>query len=345
MRDSMDRPPEKPPEGPGPVEGRDPGATASGLQGLAAREATAWAQRSTALGLRGLAGRVTAAWARRGQVRAAWGRLPERPRSALATVLLLALLLAISRLMQSLPGGEQAGAGGRPAPAATTSPSGVGSGAASGPEGPEGSPLPAFTLPGTPVAPPAGQADPALREGSAATGTSDPTAVPGEAERPEAEGPESERPTGPGGGEPLTPPPALRSPLVGFGQAAPDRGFGWAYFPATGDWRLHAGLDVPGQPGDPVLAAAAGTVAAVGEDPLWGLSVTLDHGGGWQTRYRGLAAAAVTPGQAVQPGDRLGDLAPAVGAMEAGDGPHLHFELLRGGRPVDPTAALAEPAP
>ncbi|MCG0239998.1 MAG: M23 family metallopeptidase [Firmicutes bacterium] len=126
---------------------------------------------------------------------------------------------------------------------------------------------------------------------------------------------------------------------------APDRGFGWAYFPATGDWRLHTGLDLPGHPGDPVLAAAAGTVAAVAEDPLWGFSVTLDHGAGWQTRYRGMAAAAVTPGQAVRPGDRLGNLAPAVKAMEAGDGPHLHFELLRGGRPVDPAAALGEPAP
>lgn len=112
--------------------------------------------------------------------------------------------------------------------------------------------------------------------------------------------------------------------------------YGWAAQAGTRDWRLHAGIDIAGQPGDPVVAAGAGTVRTVQEDPILGWTLVLDHGGGRWTRYAGLAAPL-----ALQPGDRvarsqvvarLGRPAPG----EAAGGPHLHFAVEVDGDPADP---------
>ncbi len=99
------------------------------------------------------------------------------------------------------------------------------------------------------------------------------------------------------------------------------------------DYRAHPGTDMDGEEGDTVLALAAGTVTAWEEDALWGGSLTIAHGNGLTSVYRGVDAT-VQNGDAVQTGDPIGIL---VGVpCESADGCHLHLELYRDGKAIDP---------
>ncbi len=104
----------------------------------------------------------------------------------------------------------------------------------------------------------------------------------------------------------------------------------------------HWGVDIAAPAGTPVRAAANGIVAAIGWDPDgYGHYVILAHGEDWQTLYAHLRPEAATRvglavGGAVGRGDPIG----AVGSTGASTGPHLHFELRRGGMFVDPMTAL-----
>ncbi len=104
----------------------------------------------------------------------------------------------------------------------------------------------------------------------------------------------------------------------------------------------HWGIDIAAPAGTPVRAAADGVVAVIGWDPDgYGRYIVLAHGGDWRTLYAHLLLAAatrgdLTVGRAVGRGDPIGD----VGSTGASTGPHLHFEVRRGGVFVDPTAAL-----
>ena len=111
------------------------------------------------------------------------------------------------------------------------------------------------------------------------------------------------------------------------------------YQPTLGDWRTHDGVDIAAEAGTPVLAAAAGTVRSVEEDPLMGVTVVLDHPDGHQTTYASLQAEpGVEAGETVAAGQVIG----AVGTTAAAEGgePHLHFSVTRNGEPVDPEAFL-----
>jgi len=99
---------------------------------------------------------------------------------------------------------------------------------------------------------------------------------------------------------------------------------------------FHSGLDLAAPAGIPVHAAAAG-VARVALSPLgYGLYVIIDHGGGLATLYGHLDWTPLSSGEAVRAGDELG----LVGSSGLSTGPHLHFEVRRNGRPVDPTPWL-----
>jgi murein DD-endopeptidase MepM/ murein hydrolase activator NlpD len=99
----------------------------------------------------------------------------------------------------------------------------------------------------------------------------------------------------------------------------------------------HAGLDIMGMTGQPVVAAGAGVVllAAEGQD-AYGTRVDVDHGGGLVTVYGHLSALAVKAGDHVTAGQRIGE----VGNTGLSTGPHLHFEVRLGGRTVDPLEYL-----
>ncbi|MFP5361428.1 MAG: peptidoglycan-binding protein [Thermoleophilia bacterium] len=103
-------------------------------------------------------------------------------------------------------------------------------------------------------------------------------------------------------------------------------------------WNVfHAGLDFPAAAGTPVRAAGFGTVVAAGYDASgWGNMVVIGHRFGLRTLYAHLASIAVSAGQFVDVGQRIG----TVGSTGRSSGPHLHFELRLRGANVDPLSAL-----
>lgn len=98
----------------------------------------------------------------------------------------------------------------------------------------------------------------------------------------------------------------------------------------------HEGVDVYAPEGTPVRAMKPGVVARAGRFRGLGLAVYLDHGGGLVTIYGHLSALAVARGATVEHRQVIG----AVGQTGNATGPHLHFEVLRHGRAVDPVPLL-----
>ncbi len=108
--------------------------------------------------------------------------------------------------------------------------------------------------------------------------------------------------------------------------------FGYRTDPLTGERSFHRGIDIDGEPGEAVYAAASGIVRLAGRNGALGNAVRLSHGAGVVTRYGHLSGIAVEIGQEVEQGDIVG----FVGRTGRATGTHLHFEVLVGGRPVDP---------
>ncbi|OYD06316.1 M23 family metallopeptidase [Paludifilum halophilum] len=102
----------------------------------------------------------------------------------------------------------------------------------------------------------------------------------------------------------------------------------------------HTGQDFPDPVGTPVYAAEDGTVTTVRNlgDRSYGTYIVINHGNGMQTLYAHMYPdqPLVRPGDRVQKGQPIG----AVGNHGNSSGPHLHFEVKVGGRPVDPLPLL-----
>jgi hypothetical protein len=96
--------------------------------------------------------------------------------------------------------------------------------------------------------------------------------------------------------------------------------------------RPHLGIDIAAPEGTPVTAPATGRVIKVARSLSYGLRVEIDHGNGIVTRYAHLKSALVKEGQDVIAGTMLG----RVGSSGLSTGPHLHYEVRRNGRPIDP---------
>lgn len=129
------------------------------------------------------------------------------------------------------------------------------------------------------------------------------------------------------------PAPVLAMPVEGGGATS---WFGWR-IGRDERQEFHPGLDLAAAPGSAVRAAADGTVKEVGSDPAgYGEFVILNHVGGWETLYAHNERVTVTSGQVVRQGDRIA----LVGRTGNATSPHLHIEVLRAGRPVDPAPYL-----
>jgi murein DD-endopeptidase MepM/ murein hydrolase activator NlpD len=112
--------------------------------------------------------------------------------------------------------------------------------------------------------------------------------------------------------------------------------FGLRRSPWTGRREQHPGIDIGSPPGTPVAAPAAGTVVAAASWGDFGRHVTIDHGHGVRSLYGHLREIDVKLGQKVEKGQILG----RVGSTGRSTGPHLHYELLVEGSPVDPRGFL-----
>jgi len=110
--------------------------------------------------------------------------------------------------------------------------------------------------------------------------------------------------------------------------------------PTLGDWRTHGGLDIAAAQGVQVIAMSEGVVEKVYRDGLMGTTVVVDHGGGLQSWYSGLAEeTAVAEGNQVEIGGVLGTVGDTAIA-EAGVSSHLHLETMLNGEMVDPRGYL-----
>jgi murein DD-endopeptidase MepM/ murein hydrolase activator NlpD len=110
--------------------------------------------------------------------------------------------------------------------------------------------------------------------------------------------------------------------------------FGKRPDPFTGETAFHAGLDFAAAPGTRVLAAADGVVSFAGRDDGYGKLVEITHGNGYVTRYAHNSSLMVEAGQTVRRGDPLA----LMGSTGRSTGTHLHFEVLRDGKPVNPVS-------
>ena len=124
-------------------------------------------------------------------------------------------------------------------------------------------------------------------------------------------------------------------PVTGGRQSS---GFGPRRSPGGIGGRNHAGVDFAVPVGTNVRAAAGGTVITAGRLGGYGNVVIVDHGAGTTTRYAHLSQILARPGQRVGQGDVIALSGGARGAPGSGTstGPHLHFEVRRGNRAVNP---------
>lgn len=109
-------------------------------------------------------------------------------------------------------------------------------------------------------------------------------------------------------------------------------GYGLRSDPFTGRQEFHMGIDISSPKGGRVVAPANGTVVRVRWESGYGRVVEIAHGFGVRTLYAHLEAPRVVEGQRV----RRGDLVGLVGSTGRSTGPHLHYEVQVGGKPVNP---------
>ena len=112
--------------------------------------------------------------------------------------------------------------------------------------------------------------------------------------------------------------------------------FGWRVHPIFGTARFHSGLDIAGDYGMPIHAAASGTVIYAGWISGYGNAVIIDHGGGVTTLYGHNESLNVSEGQSVSQGQVIA----YCGSTGNSTGPHCHFEVRQNGEPVSPYGYL-----
>jgi murein DD-endopeptidase MepM/ murein hydrolase activator NlpD len=110
-------------------------------------------------------------------------------------------------------------------------------------------------------------------------------------------------------------------------------GFGWRIDPIYKTSKFHAGMDFTSALGTEVYCTGDGKVEEV-ETSGWGYGkcIVINHGYGYKTRYAHLSAFKVKVGQKVKRGDMIGK----VGSTGKSTGPHLHYEVERYGKKLNP---------
>jgi murein DD-endopeptidase MepM/ murein hydrolase activator NlpD len=120
-------------------------------------------------------------------------------------------------------------------------------------------------------------------------------------------------------------------PFATWGKGWSSR-YGMRSDPLTGEKRKHGGMDFKASYGVDVFASAGGRVTFAGVSGGYGNLITISHGKGYVTYYGHLSKIYVKQGQRVRRGQRIAK----VGATGRVTGPHLHFEIRKNGRTIDP---------
>ena len=115
-------------------------------------------------------------------------------------------------------------------------------------------------------------------------------------------------------------------------------GYGMRTHPVFKKRQFHRGIDLKGKSGTPVLTTADGKVIYSGEDGKYGITVRILHEDGYVTVYAHLSEQVVARGERVILGQKIG----AIGSTGASTGPHLHYEVLKDDKPVNPLALLGQ---
>ncbi len=114
--------------------------------------------------------------------------------------------------------------------------------------------------------------------------------------------------------------------------------FGMRVDPFTGRKTMHQGVDFSGRPGTAIFAAADGVVTFAGDKGDYGRAIEINHGDDCFTRYAHSKLIFVKQGDVVKKGQVIA----LMGSTGRATGTHLHFEIYKHGRPVDPFVYLAQ---
>jgi murein DD-endopeptidase MepM/ murein hydrolase activator NlpD len=115
-------------------------------------------------------------------------------------------------------------------------------------------------------------------------------------------------------------------------------GFGWRKDPMTGKRQFHRGIDIVADSGTPIRAPADGVITRTARVADYGKMIDMSHGFGYSTRYGHMSEILVREGQKVRRGDVIG----RIGSTGRSTGPHLHYEVFRDGRRVNPWKYLGQ---
>ncbi len=114
--------------------------------------------------------------------------------------------------------------------------------------------------------------------------------------------------------------------------------FGQRVDPMTGKVAWHSGVDFAGRDGSDVIAVASGVVTYAGERSGYGQLIEISHRDGLVTRYAHHKSVLVKVGDVVKKGEAIA----LMGSTGRSTGPHVHFEVLKHGRNVDPAAYVGK---
>lgn len=108
--------------------------------------------------------------------------------------------------------------------------------------------------------------------------------------------------------------------------------YGMRTHPISGRREMHKGIDFAGKMGGPVIAVAKGVVVYAGKRYNYGSIVDIAHGNGYVTRYAHNSKILVSVGDTVEKGFKIAE----IGSSGRSTGPHVHFEVIKNGREINP---------
>lgn len=114
-------------------------------------------------------------------------------------------------------------------------------------------------------------------------------------------------------------------------------GFGYRKDPFRSRYGFHSGIDIDAKTGDPVVATADGVVKKTGWQSSYGKTVVISHKDGFETIYGHLSKISVEEGQEIKVGETIGK----AGSTGRSTGTHLHYEVIKDGKRVNPANFLS----